>query len=52
MEKIENLETVVDGDIYGNIYGIKYPTNMELMDKINEIIDVVNELKQRQNETI
>ena len=44
MTKIEKLETRLNGDQYGNIYGIYYPTNKELMDKINEIIDVVNTL--------
>lgn len=52
MTKIEKLETRVNGDKYGNIYGVYYPTKEQLMYKINEIIDVVNELKQQQNETI
>lgn len=32
-------------DHYGNCYGTTIPDNIELMEKINELIDVVNELQ-------
>ena len=30
-------------NVYGGITGIKAPSNLEMMDKINEIIDYLNE---------
>lgn len=35
-------------DEFGNCYGMTKPDNMELMEKINELIDVVNELQKNQ----
>lgn len=39
---MEKLECTLLCDRYGNCYGYQYPTNKELMDKINEIIDYIN----------
>ena len=39
---MEKLECTILCDRDGNCYGYQYPTNKELMDKINEIIDYIN----------
>lgn len=39
---IEELETYNIEDQYGNVYGKSVPTNLELMEKINEIIRYLN----------
>lgn len=39
---IEELKTTSLCDRYGNCYGHQYPTNKELMYKINEIITYIN----------
>lgn len=39
---MEKLECTNLCDRKGNCYGYQYPTNKELMDKINEIIDYIN----------
>jgi len=40
---IEEIETYDIKDQYGNVYGNSVPTNLELMEKINEIIRYLNE---------
>lgn len=35
-------------DQFGNCYGTTKPDNMVLMEKINELIDAVNELQKNQ----
>lgn len=40
---IEELESYNIKDKYGTVYGKSVPTNLELMDKINEIIRYLNE---------
>lgn len=42
-EMIEELETYNIEDKYGNVYGKSVPTNLDLMEKINEIIRYLNE---------
>ena len=44
---IEEIETHNIKDQYGNVYGNSVPTNLELMEKINEIIRYLNEKEQR-----
>lgn len=39
---MEKLECTNLCDRAGNCYGYQYPTNKELMNKINEIIDYIN----------
>ena len=39
---IEEIETYEIKNQYGDVYGQSAPTNMELMDKINEIIRYLN----------
>lgn len=34
-------------DQYGNVYGKSVPTNLELMEKINEIIRYLNEKEEK-----
>jgi hypothetical protein len=41
---IEKLEKEPITDRYGNCYGADAPSNFELMEKINELIDVINKL--------
>ena len=40
---IEEIETYDTKDQYGNVYGKSAPTNLDLMEKINEIIRYLNE---------
>ena len=40
---IKELETYDIQDRYGDVYGKSVPTNLELMEKINEIIRYLNE---------
>ena len=40
---IEEIETYNIKDQYGNVYGNSVPTNLDLMEKINEIIRYLNE---------
>ena len=40
---IEEIETYDIKDQYGNVYGKSVPTNLDLMEKINEIIRYLNE---------
>ena len=42
---IGKLETEPICDVYDNCYGTRAPSNFELMDKINELIDEINRLK-------
>ena len=39
---IEEIETYDIKDQYGNVYGKSVPTNLDLMEKINEIIRYLN----------
>lgn len=41
---IEKLYDTPDKDKYGNIYGTNPPSNRQIINKINELIDKVNEL--------
>ena len=47
--KIEKLNSIADGDIYGNIYGTRPPNNSQFMDKINELIDRLENIENRLN---
>ena len=47
--RIEKLNEKTDGDIYGNVYGTRPPTNSQLMDKINELIDKLENIENRLN---
>ena len=40
---IEEIKTYNIEDQYGNVYGMSVPTNLELMEKINEIVRYLNE---------
>ena len=40
---IEEIETYDIKDQYGSVYGKSVPTNLDLMEKINEIIRYLNE---------
>lgn len=40
---IKEIETYDIIDRYGDVYGKSVPTNLELMEKINEIIRYLNE---------
>ena len=44
---IEQLheEGICDRD--GNLYGMRAPSNFELMEKINELVEEVNRLKEK-----
>ena len=44
---IEQLHEHGIHDRYGNIYGMSVPSNFELMEKINELIEEVNRLKEK-----
>lgn len=39
---IEKLKTRSEGDRYGNITGVIYPSKTEIIDKVNEIIEHIN----------
>ena len=39
---IELLKTRPEGDQYGNVTGIYYPSNVEIVNKVNEIIEHIN----------
>lgn len=41
---LEELEYRTDKDQYGNIYGLLPPSNREIIEKLNEVIRVLNEL--------
>lgn len=47
---IEQLyeERICDRD--GNLYGMRAPNNWELMEKINELVEEVNRLKEKLEE--
>lgn len=45
---LKKIEVHTIQDKYGNCYGTTKPDNMELMEKINELIDAVNELQNNQ----
>lgn len=47
---IEQLHEQGICDRYGNLYGMCAPSNWELMEKINELIDEVNRLKEKSEE--
>ena len=47
---IKELEAYAITDIYGNTYGMRYASNSELQEKINEIIRHINEMEERKNE--
>ena len=49
MDKITKLKTTSMCDKNGNCYGKYYPSDYEYMEKINEIIDVVNKLLEVQD---
>lgn len=42
MIEVQKLLGHLMTDKYGNCYGIQLPTDSEMMDKINELIEVVN----------
>lgn len=44
---IEELESYEIKDQYGTVYGKSVPTNVELKDKINEIIRYLNEKEKK-----
>lgn len=44
---IEPLEVYPCKDQYGNIYGEVLPSDYEIMRKINEIIEVLNKLMEK-----
>lgn len=50
MIMIEHLSERIIEDRYGCAYGASAPSNRELMDKINELIDEVNKLKTKLEE--
>lgn len=37
-------------DNYGNVYGKSAPSNWELMEKINELVEEINRLKRKLRE--
>lgn len=41
---IEKLERTPMQDQYGNVYGERLPSDYEIMNKINEAIDALNQL--------
>lgn len=41
---IQQLDTKSICDNYGNYYGVKAPSNFEIMEKLNELINIVNYL--------
>jgi len=47
MTKIERLERRTMTDRFGNCYGMHNITEPEMVDKINEIIDRLNEMEER-----
>ena len=47
---IEQLHEQGICDRDGNLYGMRAPSNWELMEKINELIDEVNRLKEKSEE--
>ena len=47
---IEQLHEQGICDSYGNIYGMSAPSNWELMEKINELVEEVNRLKEKLGE--
>lgn len=44
MEKIKELEETPIIDKYDNCYGTRIPTNREIVDKVNEIIETINNI--------
>ena len=47
---IEHLSEQIILDRFGNGYGYSAPSNWDLMNKINELIDEVNKLKTKLEE--
>ena len=47
---IEQLHELVIIDSDDNYYGMSAPSNFEIMEKINELIDEVNRLKKKLGE--
>lgn len=46
---IEKLEEQPICDYYGNCYGSRAPSEFEMMEKINELIDEINTIKEKLN---
>ena len=44
---IEQLHEISIYDSYGNCYGMSAPSNFELMEKIKELVEEVNRLKEK-----
>lgn len=44
---IEKLEPYISRDKYGNVLGEIPPTPWEMTDKINELVEVVNQLEKK-----
>lgn len=44
---IEQLHKQTICDKYGNAYGVHAPSNLELMEKINELVEEINRLKEK-----
>ncbi len=42
---IKPLEKFYMTDQYGDCYGEQYPSNLQMMNKINEIIEVLNKME-------
>ena len=47
---IKQLHEQAICDIYGKHYGHRAPSNFELMEKINELVEEVNKLKEKLEE--
>ena len=47
---IEQLHEIGIHDSNGNCYGMSAPSNFELMEKINELVEEVNRLKRKLKE--
>ena len=46
---IEKLNEHPIRDYYGNCYGSRAPSDFEMMEKINELIDEINTIKEKLN---
>lgn len=49
---IEQLHKRVICDDYGNAYGCSAPSNFEIMEKINELVEAVNKLLEEKDKSV
>lgn len=46
-DMIKELETKGIEDRYGNCYGVSYPSDYQIFEKVNELVNKINEINKR-----